>query len=485
MDQIIYHPEALLMKPKVEETRTALAGEFFVKEEREVLLPHPSSVDKTSADAKVRYEIYITNAEYDNYPGQTKESLTGRMKFSDATVELPDRVSYLEESADGDGMSLTGMMQQTAAEVMAVKWECLVADYRGLSDTELEQVSLADIEAMQPRATIKAYTRENVINWHFERVNGTMQLVYAMLREQGWRFDSVSGIRIQVESFLVLALDEMGNYYQQKIVRNADKGFNVGEPSPVTVGGSPMKWLPVLFASDKELPAGKLPLELGYLSPICDLALARYRMNAEYKETMRNLPPTTYVFGAKSNYQENFEASNQGRGFIMTGSGAVNVMPDDTTVQIIGAEASVAPYEAFFERNTEQARQLGAVIQGDVTAQTATEASITATEQNARLVTLAGAIESVYRRLCLYCLMFEGALSPDAIEQGMDLVTIELPRDFAKGKLSTQERDAIRNDYLAGLIDRNEALMQLQAGGVLAQEADALMDALDSGTDIA
>jgi len=283
-----------------------------------------------------------------------------------------------------------------------------------------------------------------------------------------------------VESFLILALDENGNYYQQKVVRNADKGFNVGEMSFVTVGGQPMKWLPVLFASDKELPAGKLPLELGYLSPICDLALARYRMSAEYKETIRNLPPTTYIKGATQSDWESFTQAN-GRDFIMTGSGSTNILFGSMEVDVVGAESTVAPYEQYFERNTEQARQLGAVIQGDVSASTATEASITASEQNARLVTLAGSIEAVYKRMCLYCGMFEGLWAPDAIEQNMDAVTITLSREFARGKLSAQDRDAIRNDYLAGLIDRTEALLQMQAGGVLQQDAEALLDAADGG----
>lgn len=480
MDKIIYHPEADLMRVKLDETRTALAGEFFVKKEREHLLPHPSSVDKTSSDARIRYEIYLANAEYDNYPAQTKESLTGRMKFDAADILLPERIAYLEQSADGDGLSLRGAMQQTAGEVLAVKWQCLVADYRGLSDAELETVSLADIQLANPRATIKAYSRENVVNWHFERVNGAMQLVYVMLREVGWRFASESGLRIMVESFLILALDENGNYYQQKVVRNADKGFNVGEMSFVTVGGQPMKWLPVLFASDKELPSGKLPLELGYLSPICDLALARYRMSAEYKETIRNLPPTTYIKGATTNDWDSFTQAN-GRDFIMTGSGSTNILFGSMEVDVVGAESTVAPYEQYFERNTEQARQLGAVIQGDVSASTATEASITASEQNARLVTLAGSIEAVYKRMCLYCGMFEGLWAPDAIEQNMGAVTITLSREFARGKLSAQDRDAIRNDYLAGLIDRTEALLQMQAGGVLQQDAEALLDAADGG----
>lgn len=481
MEQITYHENVSRMQDKVIETRAALAGEFFVKELRTTLLPHPSSVDSTSADAQERYNIYLSNAEYDGYPAQTLESLIGRMKFDSATIELPEKISYLIESADGDGLSLQGMMQNSAAEILPLKWQCLVADYQGLSDVNIEDISLEEVRRLNPRSTIKAYSRENVVNWHFERVNGTLQLVYLLLREVGSTFDSVNGLRSKVESFLILGIDENGNYYQQKIVRGIDSGLETGDLSYVTLNKAPLKWIPAIFASDKELAAGKLPLELGYLSPICDLALARYRMSAEYKETMRNLPPTTYVTGANTNYQEDFQKANNGRKFIMTGSGSVNVLPDGCIISVVGADTAVEPYERYFERNTEQARQLGAVIKDSSSVKTATEVAADSSESNSRLVSLANSLEQCYRRLCLYCGMFEGLWAADAIESNMDKVVIELTREFTQAKLSPQERTAILNEYLAGLIPKSEALAQLQAGGALEEDAQTLLDMADSG----
>jgi len=103
MQQITLHTEAALMLPKIEETRIALAGEFFVKQAQYDLLPHPSDGDKTTVDARNRYAIYIANAEYQNYGGQTLASLLGRMKIKEADIQIPERLSYLLESADNDG----------------------------------------------------------------------------------------------------------------------------------------------------------------------------------------------------------------------------------------------------------------------------------------------------------------------------------------------------------------------------------------------
>lgn len=482
MQQITRHSEAALMLPKIQETRTALDGEFFVKQAGYDLLPHPSDGDKTTVDAKNRYEIYRSNAEYQNYGGQTLASLLGRMKIKEADLQLPEKLAYLLESADNDGTSLVGMLDQTASEIMSIKWQVLVADYLGLSELDLMDVSIEDVKRANPRATIKAYNRDKVVNWHFSRINGVMQLTYIMLREDGTQFNPATAEHTAVESYLVLALDDDGAYYQQKIVKKS-AGIEAGERSYVTVSGSTLDWLPVAFASDTEIKAGSLPKQMGFISPICDLALARYRMSAEYKETIRNLPPTTYVFGARSNFMEQFEAAN-GRAYLETGSGSRNTLPEGCTVEVIGCDTSVLPYESYFERNTQEARQMGAVLQGDVKAATATEADIAAAENNARLVSLAQGLESAYQKAILYCGMFEGLWGADAIEQSMDQITISLPRTFAKSKLTVEEVRVIQELVMSGLKPKELAIRELTEGGWSMDDADAVINAIDAGADL-
>jgi uncharacterized protein VirK/YbjX len=64
--------------------------------------------------------------------------------------------------------------------------------------------------------------------------------------------------------------------------------------------------------------------------------------------------------------------------------------------------------------------------------------------------------------------------------EGQDVeVDIKLNREFMDVKLTPQERDAIRNDYMQGLITRDEALRQLEKGGVLTVTAEELITALE------
>lgn len=479
---ITYHPEYNEMQAEVKKIRTAILGAPFVKAEGAELLPHPSSIDTTSTDAKIRYAAYLAGAEFDEFPKQTLKTIMGKMKFQDMEKELPDRLSHLIENVDNDGTSLIGGIENSASNIAAVKFHILVTDYKGLTGVDISDVSKADVAALKPRATVKQYNRESLVWWNYKRIDDAMQLTFVMLRETSLEFNQSSLLSESVESFLILALDEEGNYYQQKILKNvATGGYEQGEPDYVTVANKPLKWLPVEIISDEELTPGKLPRDLGYLAPICDLAYSRYRVSAEYKEAMRMIAPTVNVTGMdRTNYEQYKEVN--GRSHIITGTGGVNLFGEGVTMEIVSAGVTLDGYEQYFKDNEAKVRALGGSFATDQSKeQTATEANISNHEQTSRLVTLAYQLEAAWRRAVLYCGMFEGLWSPDDIENNLDQVVISLNKDFAQAKLTTQERDAIRNDYLAGIINIEEALKQLERGGVLVGDAEALLAAFDGG----
>lgn len=480
---ISFHPEYVAMREDLKSVRTAILGAPFVKAGREELLPHPSSIDTTSKEAKMRYNAYIAGAEFDEFPKQTIKTILGRMKFNSLSVELPERLGYLIENIDNDGTSLVGAVENAAANIAAVKWHCLVTDYRGLSGLAVDQVSKADIQAANPRATVKQYPREAVVWWHHDRINDTMQLTFIMLRETQLDFNKQTFVGTIIESFLILALDEEGNYYQQKLVRNtAGAGYQMGEPDYVLVGGQPLKWLPVEIVADEELTPGKFPQDLGMLAPICDLALSRYRVSAEYKEAMRMIAPTVNVIGMDSMAWEQYREINQ-RDYVITGSGGVNLFSTGVDMEVVSAGVTLNGYEQYFKDNESKVRALGGSFATDQgKEQTAEEARIGNAEQTARLVTMAYQLEAAFKRAILYAGMFEGLFNVDNIESNLDQIELMLNKDFAQAKMSPLERDAIRNDYLSGLISKEEALKQLEQGGVLIMDAETLL-AIDDGGD--
>lgn len=483
---ITYHPDYSLMQEELDNVRTALLGSPFVKAKRELLLPHPSSIDTTSKEAVMRYNAYLAGAEFDEVPGQTLKTIMGRMNFPAMTVELPGRISYLEQNIDNDGTSLIGAVENAAANVAAVKWHCLVADYRGLSGLAIDEVSKADVAAMNPRATVKQYPRESVVWWNYERIDDAMQLTFIMLRETQLEFNKLTFTGEQVESFLILALDDNGDYYQQKIVKNTISNaggstYEVGEPDYVTVRGQRLKWLPVEIVADEELNPGVLPKNLGYLAPICDLTLARYRVSAEYKEAMRMIAPTVNVTGMGQMEWETYQAVNK-RDYVITGSGGVNLFAEGVTMDVISSGLSLEGYERYFKDSESKLRALGASFATEQSVeQTATEASIANSEQTARLVSMAYQLEAAFKRVILYAGAFEGLWGVDDIESNLDQIQLILNKEFAEQKMSPADRDGVRNDYLSGLINKEEALRQLERGGILISDAETLINSDDGG----
>lgn len=473
------HPHYRLTINEMNTVRDCMEGSPSVKRYTYDYLPHPSQVDLNSEEQKVRYAEYLFGAEFDSYPDDTRRTLIGKMRLNDTASELPDRIDYLKQDFDGDGMSLNGAVEYAVNNILQMKWHVLVSDYQGLSDVDLRSISIADLERANARASVKQYTRENVVNWHFDRVNGAMQLRFIMLLERGYDFTYSKLEHTVVESYLILALDEEGNYYQQKVVYK-DTGFEEGERSYVTVNGQPMKWLPVVIVADEELDQNKLPLSLGYLYPICELTLNRYRVSAVYKEAQRNLPPTMMTTGWKSGDMEIFKEANGQRTYIATGGRAVNNLPEDVQYGILSPNTSMEDFHWYFEYNEKQIKAMGGTVKKDSGAMTATEADIDANNQNALLESIASSIEDGFKRAISYCAMFEGLWQMDAVEDNLDEIQLELPRDFSTPKLSVEEVRVLMEMLMNGLRTRDQIVKQLAAGGWDLQDAELTLQELDS-----
>lgn len=474
LQTITVHEQYDAALPHVMRMRAGVKGEPFVKAKGRTYLPYPSVIDDGSPESQESYRKYLASAEFDEFPRQTLQSMTGRMKISDTVIELPERLSYLENDSDGDGLSLVGAMTDSIDDILQVKWRVLVADYQGLSGVDITALSKADLAALNPRATIKSYTRENVVNWWFNRINGKLQLAFLMLQEVGSTFDLDNYNRESVTSYLILALDEEDNYFQQKLVKSGD-GIQEGERSPVIVGGKPLKWLPVQIVSDGELPSGSMPMELGYLSPIVDKAYHSYTVSADHKEALRNLCPTINTSGWTEQKHALFSKIN-GRGFIATGSGVVNNMPEGVTAEVIGGDTGFEGYQWYFDNLAGKVRAMGGSFKTDnVSNKSATEAAIDSSEQNAFLDCLATSIESAYERICLYCGMFEGLWAQDAIEANLDKISIEMPRDFASQKIMPDEQRVIIETFMAGLYTKEQAIQMLVLGGAAPLDAETMI----------
>jgi hypothetical protein len=458
-----------MMSTEVEKVRDAVLGSFFVKR-KPLYLPHPSSVDTTSPEQVERYRQYTCGAEFPEYTKSTLTSMLDKMSADDSNVELPDKISYLIEDSDGDGLSLKGLMESCASNVLQVKWHVLLADYKGLSDVDIDSVSIADKERLNPRATINQYSRENVIDWAFGRINGRMQLIYMLLRETGETIDTATGEKTEVESFLKLAINE-GGYTQQKIT--ADEGGNEeGEIYPVIVSGQQLKFIPVEIVSDSEIQPGKMPLDTGFLTAISDLAYYCYRVSADHKECLSN-PPLIIASGIED--MDGFEEDN-GRRYFATGPHCVNVVRNENAkVTMTQSQQSQEQYDRYYDRSERKVRANGGSYKTEASVQqTAAEFMKNAEAQVAILGPMVNSIEPSIKTMCLYCGMFEGIYSVENLQSNIDDIEIKMPREFAVSKLTFNEVKTYIELFNNGQMSQAEMLKVLDLGGWLVSDAEAL-----------
>lgn len=469
------HEEYTLMAEPLDNNRRAVKGSFFIKA-KQSLLPHPSQVDTSSPEQKARYAQYVAGAEFPEFTKTTLASMLGKMKIDQSMVEVDDKLSYLLEDTDGDGLSIDGLLESCASNSLQAKWHLLLTDFKGLSDTAIDELSVADREQMNARATINQYTRENVIDWYYSRINGRMQLVYVLLREKGSVLNPNTLEQESAVSYLRLVLTEDG-YYQQKLIGTETGGYSEGEKHEIRVGGQPLKFIPVEIASDCELPVGCMPMETGFLTGIVDLALYAYRVSADYKESLRGMKPMVNVFGIDEQAWKTYKEVN-GRDYTARGGDSVNLWDKDVKVELLNPEFALTPFTEYKQENATDVRAIGGVYNTENAVQrSATEILTESNASNAILQPLASSTENAVKRSILYCGMFEGIYPAENLSDYMDKVQVEMPREFAISKLSADEVRVLMDMRDSGEISSEEFIKTVKAGGWLTSEVDEIVNA--------
>lgn len=476
------HKDYVLMQPNLKTVRDCIEGEPAIKRGGTLYLKHPNMIDQTSNQQLARYNAYIDGAEFDEYPATTLASMLGQMTDGEIEIDLPEKLQYLENDIDGDGMSLAGAVEVVYSNALQVKFHILLAEYKGLANVPTEQVSIADVKEQNPRAVVKMYNRESLIDWEFRRVNGRQQLSLMVLCEESTTRDDDLHITTQ-KAYLIVALDTEGDYYQQKFVQSGDGLEADGERIYITdPSGQRLKWIPAEIVVDEEWPAGSLPRRPGFIYPTCQMSLYRYRVSADYKEALRFFGPTGFSSGWKQGDIDIFKAVNGERDYIAYGIGVTNNLPDGVTHEIVGMDIQTESFERYFEANDKRSRAVGAIISDPAQSAdvTATKSVIDNKNSTAVMSMIVKNTEAALRRVILYCGMFEGLWSQDAIEQNIDKVKIVLPREFVTVDMSAEEINSIVATYNSGLISKDEAIRKLVAGGFTIGDADQILSELEA-----
>src|ERR1035437_4635250 len=148
--------------------RDVFAGEDAIKAAREKYLPRLDCQDDTE------YLAYIYRTSFFNASARTADGFVGLIFRREPTFKLPsgngvgDALAEFVEDADMLGTPLSAFSKNLITEIINVGRAGTLIDW----NSEAEQ-----------RAYAVAYTAEDIINWHTERVNGRNVVSLVVLKE--------------------------------------------------------------------------------------------------------------------------------------------------------------------------------------------------------------------------------------------------------------------------------------------------------------
>lgn len=476
------HPNYLLSQTAVTRMRDSVGGEDVVKDKGVIYLPHPCTDPNInqSDEQTLRYTSFKLFAEYENVPANTLDTLVGAMFRVPATLEVDKVDPMLIADADGNGAGLAQSIELTASECLQMRYHGLLAEFADLAGEDPTEITIQEAKDRGLRSTIKHYVREDIVNWSFMVRDGAKQLNLVVLREMELQvFDvmqaTASGFtQDPVKSYLLLALDADGEYFQRRFIDSGKPGEEGkwSEPIYPVADGKRLRFIPFEIVYSSERQIGDVPRQLGYIDPISSKSIHRYQVSAWLKEALRlTAQPTSWSKGWTDQSLLQYKAAT-GRDHVNLGAGEHIPLFGDAEVGYLTWDADSNPLFKYMDENKKQIIALGGVFSEDgENAETATAASINSAEKKGVLSTLAKNIEESYRRVLGWVAMFNGTDATDAV--------VTLSREFVATTLSAQDRGAILLELREGIITRAEALRQLERGGVLTTKAKDLLDELE------
>ena len=306
----------------------------------------------TAANLDPRQKKYWSRGRYFNATGRTFDALNGMIWSNDPVVELPTKLNYMIESADGFGTTLRDVVQVISSEVATIGRYGALVDMPSV-DT-VPTIGEQESGAMSPR--IIGYKAEDIIYYRYQ--SGTKKLAEVRLAELYEEAtddaDSRGLVNYEVKTQIRRLVLIDGVYYNE-----VWRGKQRETQTQPKANGSPLNVIPFYFfgADANTAEYGSIPaydlasMNLGHFVLDCD-----NRDNLHYHgQGMTNI-----FTGADAHESESLNPN----GLDVGAKGKNQFLPGDR-VEVLQIEATGAiPAEML--RDQERMVMLGAQLVQDV-----------------------------------------------------------------------------------------------------------------------
>ncbi|MBP0943101.1 DUF4055 domain-containing protein [Pseudomonas alliivorans] len=367
-------------------------------------LPYINRHDKSEENVE-RNNAYRERAVFKNATGHTRNGLIGLAFHKDPTLTVPKNLEYLQDNANGAGVSIYQQSQGSLERVLEAGRHGLFVDFH-------------EDSGIGGRSVILTYTAEDVINWRTGMVDGHNVLIMVVLREMNEEPDGF-GLKC-TEQFRELALGEDGLYVCRVWRRKGPRGGGplevVEEYMPKGKSGR-LKEIPFTFigAQNNDPSIDESPLY-----DIAMINLGHYRNSADYEDSV-------FWCGQAqpwiSGVDEQWLAMARREG-VYVGSRSPIPVPAGETFGFAQPQPNTLVKEAMADKN-QMMIELGArMVVASLTAKTATESRGDQSASTSVLAICVSNINEAYTRALGWCAQFLGVNGKTAYSVNQEFVEL-------------------------------------------------------------
>lgn len=325
------------------------------------------------------YNAYKERAVFHDLVQVAVETLIGILNSKPPVVEVPTKMQSLLSKVNPDGESITGLLRRIHEEQL-VPGRCgLIADMPKVPDQT------------NPLPYIDLYKAEAVINWDNNMMgDGEVELNLVVVKETGKKRGENFTWQ-DATNYRILELDA-GGVYQQGLFEDGSAYSADALRTPVHKG-RPLRELPFVFINPKDcLPT----VDRSPLLGLADLALAIYRLEADYRQCLfMQGQDTLVIMGGLRKSGNGLDGTEEG---VRVGAGALIEIDIGGDAKYIGVQSTGLPeLRSALENDKQQAAvktgqllapgksslESGEALKTRVAAQTATLTQIAETSGSA------------------------------------------------------------------------------------------------------
>lgn len=396
------------------------------------------------------YASYVKRTPFFNATRRTIDGLVGMVFRKYPTTTVPEAMQPIVEdftlSRDATE-SIDIVAMEALREVLTTGAYGLLIEY---PQSQGEVPTLAQAQAMNMRSYATTYEAEQIVNWRYERINNSLQLIMVALKEceTEWLNEVESK---KIEQIRLLMLIE-GSYTQRVYRRTSreDDWVQFGEDIIPLMRGKPLNYIPFVgIGSDG---VGIDPEE----PPLLDLVninFSHYRTTADLEHGAHFCGlPTAVITGYQKEDNEKFSIGSATAWcfpspdtkanfleFTGQGLGALQQLQKDKEGQMAALGASMLTVE-----------KKAAEAEGTVRMRNAGETAV--------LASIAHTVSEAFTRALQIMADWDG---------NSGNVSFELNTDFYDSPMNAQELTSLVSAWQAGALSSESMFYNFQKGGVV------------------